>query len=155
MPTRSITRPQFSLAALLGAVIACGVIFGFIANMETSYFVSIRCDTVPEDDQKLAIWFKEQDGVEDVSTLRDGNTINVEYTKRHVSFELAMPPLAELGYTGLQGWNSTISRASVGGAALNWASKIPVLVWFAVAAVLTTLLARKIIRCRMSSVTRV
>lgn len=148
MAANTDTRPQFSLAALLGAVISCGVIFGFLANMETSYRVSIRCDSFPGDDQTLANWFGEQDGVQNVSTSRDGNTINVEFTKRHGAFELITPPLPELGYTGLKGMKSTISKPSFIGGALSWILKVPVVVWFAVAALFTVLLAWKIIRRR-------
>ena len=133
MPADTHNRPQFSLAALFGAVIACAVIFASLASMETSYFISIRCHSLPPDDQQLARWFEELDGVQDVSTSRTENTVNVEFTKRHSSIELVTPPLPELGYTGLQGMKSTISNHSLVGGIQNWVSKIPMMVWFTVA----------------------
>lgn len=153
MPPDSDTRPQFSLAALFGAAIACGLIFGVLANMETSYRATIRCQTLPADDERLVNWFEELDGVQDVSVLRDGNTINVEFKKRHGPFELVAPPLAELGYTGLKGLKTTISKPSLIGGAVIWVSEVPDAVWFMIAAAFTALLARKIIQCRSVSST--
>jgi hypothetical protein len=126
------------------------VIFGSLASMETSYFISIRCRSLPPDDQELVRWFEELDGVQDVSTSRNENTVNVEFTKRHGSFELVTPPLPELGYTGLQGMKSTITNYSLMGGFLNWISKIPVMVWFTVATVFAALLARRIILWRVA-----
>ena len=85
MVAQKETRSQFSLAALFGMVIACGVIFGVLANMNASYHVSIRCGSLPADDQRLVHWFEEQDGLQNVSTSRAGNTVNVEFTRRYGS----------------------------------------------------------------------
>ena len=120
MATDTDSRPQFSLAALMGAVIACAVIFVSLANMEATYRVSIRCQAIPADDQGLAKWFEEQEGVQDVSTFRDGESVNVEFTKRHGSFELLAPPLTELGYAGLQSTKSTVWKPSIIGGTLIW-----------------------------------
>lgn len=155
MPADTNNRPQFSLAALLGACIACAVIFESIASMETSYRIAIRCRSLPPDDQKLVTWFEELDGVENVSASRNENTVNVEFTKRHGRFELVTPPLAKLGYTELQGMKSTIRNHSLIGGMLNWVSRIPVMVWFAVAAVFAALLVRRIMIWRTCPMTGV
>ncbi len=138
-------RPQFSLAVLMGAVITCAVIFGFIANMETTYHIEIRCETIPAGDERLTQWFRDQAGVRDVIITRPANNVVCKITKRHGSFELFAPPLAELGYTGLESMKSTISKSSLIGGAINWISSVPALIWFAVAAVTIGLLARRII----------
>jgi hypothetical protein len=145
MATDSKTRPQFSLAALLGSLLACGLIFGFIANIESSYRVSIRCNTLPADDTKLAEWYGDRVGVQDVSTTRIGNTTFVEFTNRRGSIELFTPPLAEFGYKGLQKMESTTTKSSIIGGAFNWFSKLPMFVWFGVAAVLCAFLVRKVV----------
>ena len=145
MAEKIYRRPQFSLALLMGAVVTCAVIFGLIFNMETTYHIEIRCATIPVDDESLIQWFRDQPGVRDVTVTRPANNVVCKITKRHGSFKLFAPPLAELGYTGLESMKSTISKSSLVGGAFNWISSVPVFIWFAVAAVLIGLLARRII----------
>lgn len=117
---------------------------GFIVNMETTYHVEIRCETIPVDDESVTQWFQDQAGVRDVTILRAANNVLCEFTKRHSSFELFAPALAELGYTGMENMKSTISESSLVGGAINWISSVPVLIWFAVATIFIGLLARRI-----------
>ena len=135
MPSQPMNRPQFSLAALLGALVACAVAFGLVANMETTYRLAIRVQTLPPNDEELAKWFRRQSGVKDVVTVREGGAVIVTYKKRFGSFELVTPPLAELGYAGPSwGMSSTASLPSIYGAARNWIGKVPPWLWLAIAA---------------------
>ncbi|MCO6455931.1 MAG: hypothetical protein J5I93_11590 [Pirellulaceae bacterium] len=146
MASRPSTRPQFSLAALLATALVIAVTCGLVANMDTSYRISIRCQSLPADDHGLAEWFRRQEGVQSVTTSRVGQTVTVEYAKRHGSYELLAPPLEKLNYLGLQSMSSTISKPSLIGGARIWVSRVPAWLWFAVAVVLAVLLAGKILR---------
>jgi hypothetical protein len=131
---------------LIWAVASCAVIFGFLANRDASHRVSIRCRTIPANDQQLAKWYEAQEGVKDVSTSREGDTVNVTFTKRHGSFELLTPPLADLGYSGVQGMNTSIYNPSIIGGALLMISRIPVWIWFGASTVVAALVVRRTIR---------
>lgn len=148
MSSEKQDRPQFSLAALLGALVACAVAFGLVANMETTYRLTLRCQTLPASDEELAKWIRRQGGVIHVATVREGNTVVVTFKKRFGSFELPMPPLAELGYTDLQGVHSTASLPSIFGAALTWIGKVPPWLWLAIAAPCAAGLVALVLRAR-------
>jgi len=149
MPSQPMNRPQFSLAALLGALVACAVAFGLVANMETTYRQAIRCQTLPPNDEELAKWFRRHSDVKDVVTVREGGAVIVTYKKRFGSFELVTPPLAELGYAGPSwGMNSTASLPSIFGAARNWIGKVPPWLWLAIAAPSAAGLMALVLRAR-------
>jgi hypothetical protein len=148
MASEKKNRPQFSLAALLGALVACAVAFGLVANMENSYRLAIRCQTLPPSDEELAKWFRRQGGVYDVVTVREGGAVIVTFKKRFGSFELFTPPLADLGYVGLQGMDSTASLPSPFGAALIWIRKVPPWLWFLIAASAAAILVARVLCAR-------
>jgi hypothetical protein len=148
MASEKKNRPQFSLAALLGAIVTCAVAFGLVANMENSYRLAIRCQTLPASDEELAKWFRRQGGVYDVVTVREGGAVIVTFKKRFGSFELPMPPLADLGYTGLHRMETTASLPSPFGAALNWIRKVPPWLWFVIAASGAAILVARVLRAR-------
>jgi hypothetical protein len=143
-------RPQFSLAALLGAVVICGVAFGLVVNMETTYRLTLRCQTLPASDEALAKWIRRQGGVIHVATVREGNTVVVTVKKRFGSFELPRLPLAELGYT-VHGMESTASLPSTFGAARTWIGKVPPWLWLAIAASGAAILAVQVLHARKAA----
>lgn len=135
-----MNRPQFSLATLLGALALCAVVFGLVANMGTTYRLAIRCQTLPPSDEELAKWFRRQGGVQSVGTVREGGAVIVTYKKRFGSFELVTPPLAEMGYAGLQGMDSTAS--------LPPSIFVPPWLWLAITALGAAALVAQALRAR-------
>ena len=85
----------------------------------TSYEGSFGFGQLPADDEPLRKWLAEQADVRDVSVTRQGNTIEVRYSRDEVrwEFKYLTPPFKDLGYEAPRGinWKSTRSHRFIPG----------------------------------------
>jgi hypothetical protein len=112
---------------MLGLVLICAVIFGLVVNASSEYQVTVRAKQLPADDQKFHDWLTDQDGIQNVSVTRDGNTVRGQFSRRGLawSFAIVDPPWSELGYTRIEGASWSIENRGILGGFSNWFSQLP------------------------------
>jgi hypothetical protein len=103
-----------NLAIAVGVIgWVCLVLYVLGARVE--YHLTLRVSELPPNDEKLRNWFQEQPRVEDLQVKRQGNAIEISYSRidRMGHDHYLSPPLLELGYGQLASLNHRTTTPSL------------------------------------------